>query len=77
MLVPKCIEVKTDLHSVVVSVDRVRFRRVIENLVRNAVEAMSCGGFCWFLYWFRGDMVVVSVKDTGVGIIGGAAWYVV
>ena len=43
-------------------------RRVIDNLVRNAVEAMPQGGKLSVKMWREGGEVVIEVRDTGVGI---------
>ncbi len=52
----------------VVSMDRRRFRRVLLNLARNAVEAMSDGGRLSITAKSVGGVVELKVADTGVGI---------
>ncbi len=49
-------------------VDAMKMRRVVENLVRNAVDAMPTGGTITVSARLEGGSVVVSVSDTGVGI---------
>ena len=62
------IEVKTDLEHVFVEIDRLRMRRAIENLIRNAVDAMPSNGFLLISSRKEGDKGVIEVKDSGVGI---------
>lgn len=51
-----------------VRVDPALVRRVLENLVGNAVEAMPEGGRLRVRAWREGGDVQLSVSDTGVGI---------
>jgi len=44
------------------------FHRVLDNLVRNAVEAMSSGGRLTVLAHREDDQIVIKVVDTGTGI---------
>ena len=62
------IGVKTDLEHVFVELDRLRMRRAIENLIRNAVDAMPSNGFLLISSRKEGDKGVIEVKDSGVGI---------
>ena len=66
--VPNRIEVKTDLEHMMVELDALRIRRVIENLVRNAVDAMPSKGSLLIVSRKEGDQAVIEVKDSGVGI---------
>ncbi|MEW6775702.1 MAG: hybrid sensor histidine kinase/response regulator [Bdellovibrionota bacterium] len=50
------------------SIDRRRFRRVMENLVGNAIDAMLEGGSIEISSQDQGDAVLIDVKDTGSGI---------
>jgi two-component system sporulation sensor kinase A len=51
-----------------VSMDPLKIRRVLDNLVRNAVEAMPDGGTLGVSAVCDGDVVFVRVRDTGTGI---------
>ncbi|MCD6351142.1 MAG: PAS domain S-box protein [Armatimonadetes bacterium] len=51
-----------------VLVDQLQFRQVLNNLMRNAVEAMPDGGTMTLRIRRQGDAVAVDVADTGVGI---------
>ena len=51
-----------------ISVDPDIMHRVLDNLVRNAVEAMPHGGKLLITAKIEGDNVVIRVSDTGVGI---------
>ena len=49
-------------------VDPTQIRRVIDNLLRNAVEAMPDGGKLMVSSEVQGDDIDLRVRDTGVGI---------
>ncbi len=49
-------------------VDGVKMRRVVENLVRNAMDAMPHGGTVKVTARLQGEHIVMTVSDTGVGI---------
>jgi PAS domain S-box-containing protein len=49
-------------------VDAGKMRRVVENLVGNAVDAMSGGGTVAVSAKLEDDAITISVSDTGVGI---------
>lgn len=68
--IPRSIETKLSLLSglLVSEVDRSKITRVIENLVRNAVEAMSDGGTLEINISGGQQNVKIEVKDTGAGI---------
>jgi len=51
-----------------IQVDPSKFRRVIDNLVRNAVEAMPDGGKLSLLCESEDDTFLLGISDTGVGI---------
>ena len=50
------------------SIDPFRIRRVIDNLVKNAIEAMPGGGTLTIKTKSEGGFAEVSVGDTGVGL---------
>jgi signal transduction histidine kinase len=66
--IPQRIEVKTNLEHQMVKVDRLKIRRVIENLIRNAVEAMPKKGSLQISNRVKGEKLVIEVRDSGVGI---------
>jgi signal transduction histidine kinase len=66
--IPQRIEVKTNLEHQMVKVDRLKIRRVIENLIRNAVEAMPKKGSLQISNRVEGEKLVIEVRDSGVGI---------
>jgi PAS domain S-box-containing protein len=64
------IKVKTvfETEFLAATVDPERIRRVLDNLLKNAVEAMPNGGRLNVNVGKRGDNAVIEVKDTGAGI---------
>ena len=66
--IPSRITVKTDLKMVNVSIDGLRVRRVLENLISNAVDAMNNEGKLIISNGIEGDQVCIIVQDTGTGI---------
>jgi PAS domain S-box-containing protein len=50
--------------------DRVRFKQILYNLVSNAVKFTPGGGRVWVEAETRGELLSVSVSDTGIGIAG-------
>ena len=66
--IPSRITVKTDLKMVNVSIDGLRVRRVLENLISNAVDAMNNEGKLIISNSIEGDQVCIIVQDTGTGI---------
>jgi len=54
--------------SVYVEADRVRLTQVFMNLLNNAAKYTPSPGHIWLNVEQAGDMVVVRVKDTGIGI---------
>ena len=51
-----------------VMIDGRRMRRVMDNLIRNALEAMPLGGEMRISAEADGDSLKISVSDTGMGI---------
>ncbi len=70
MQVPEGISVQTSIDQDVlaVKVDPSLIRRLLENLVRNAVEAMPDGGSLRLSATRSGGDVLLTVADTGIGI---------
>jgi len=68
--VPESVEVRREFQgeSLVASVDAVKVRRALENLIKNAVEAMPRGGVLTVGLARVDGEAVVSVGDTGGGI---------
>jgi len=68
--VPEGVDVVRDLGGgfLAANVDAVRLRRAVENLVKNAAEAMPGGGVLTVRLTRVGDEAVISVGDTGQGI---------
>lgn len=52
-------------------VDPDRMRRVLDNLIKNAVEATPAGGIVNVNVHFLGDHVRISIEDTGCGVPDG------
>ena len=48
--------------------DPVRLAQVLSNLLNNAAKYTDPGGSIWLTSTRRGDEVIVSVRDTGIGI---------
>lgn len=53
---------------VVLHGDFVRLSQIFGNLLNNAAKYTDAGGQVWFTARCEGDEVVVSVRDTGIGI---------
>ncbi len=62
------VDVRLDPQLKVVTVDSLKLRRVVDNLVRNAIEAMPSGGRLTVEAKSDGDKFAILVSDTGVGI---------
>ena len=52
----------------IVDGDLVRLSQVVSNLLNNAAKYMDDGGQIWLGAKQEGDMVCLSVRDTGIGI---------
>jgi signal transduction histidine kinase len=62
------VDMRLDPSIKVVRLDPMKIRRVFENLVRNALDAMPNGGRLTVETKAEGDYFTVLVTDTGVGI---------
>jgi PAS domain S-box-containing protein len=51
-----------------IMIDAPQIRRVLDNLIRNALDSMLAGGELTIAAYTLGDEVFVEVSDTGVGI---------
>lgn len=66
---PPSIKIDADLNAkCVLKVDRIKMRRVIDNMLRNAVDAMPRGGELYISTRANGDDAFIQIRDTGVGI---------
>lgn len=54
--------------AVIVDADLTRLAQVISNLLNNSAKYMERGGHIWLTAERQGSDVVVTVKDTGIGI---------
>ncbi len=62
------VNVRLDSELKEVEIDSLKIRRVIDNLVRNAIEAMPTGGMLTIETQSKGEAYAVIITDTGVGI---------
>jgi two-component system sensor kinase FixL len=51
-----------------VRLDRIQFRRVLLNIIRNAIESMPDGGTLSVSTEMNTDIGILSIQDTGIGI---------
>lgn len=68
--VPQNINVVTDFSDefLAILLDVAKFQRVLDNLIRNAVEAMPKGGTLTARSRRMSDAIHIEVEDTGIGI---------
>ena len=69
-LIPGEVQVTQNVEAKVLPLDRIKIRRVLDNLIRNAVEAMPGGGVLSLAGRVEGEVYSLEVKDTGAGISG-------
>jgi PAS domain S-box-containing protein len=69
-LFPENITIQTNLDPdlTIVSIDSQKIRRVLDNIIKNAVEAMSIGGKIIVESKSDDKNFILSIADTGVGI---------
>jgi len=67
-LIPSHITVDVNVAPLKVRLDKVKMMRVMDNLIRNATEAMEDGGRLTISAWEAEDEIVIEVSDTGIGI---------
>ena len=68
--VPKNIKASCNVESTAktIMVDSTLLKRILGNLVSNAVQAMPNGGELTLMAHQEANEVIISVKDTGIGI---------
>jgi PAS domain S-box-containing protein len=62
------IEIQMNLQKIFIDIDQLKIRRVIENLVRNAMDATPGKGVISISNKNEDGYIVIEVKDTGAGI---------
>ena len=67
-LIPSSVTVDVNVGSMKVSLDKVKMRRVMDNLIRNAIEAMEGGGSLTLFAREGEHEIKIEVSDTGTGI---------
>jgi signal transduction histidine kinase/FixJ family two-component response regulator len=67
-LIPSSVTVDVDVGSLQVSLDSVKMRRVMDNIIRNAIEAMGDGGRLTISARDDEREIKIEVADTGIGI---------
>lgn len=58
----------TELEEINVYIDKAEIERIILNLLSNCIKFTDNGGWIYLNIYYRIDKVIISVKDTGVGI---------
>jgi two-component system CheB/CheR fusion protein len=58
----------TDIEDCIVACDPERIERVILNLLANSIKFTKPGGYITVNMYDRGKNIIVSIKDTGIGI---------
>ena len=67
-LIPTRITVDVNADPMNVNLDKVKMRRVMDNLIRNATEAMEDGGTLTISTRENEHRIIIEVSDTGTGI---------
>jgi two-component system CheB/CheR fusion protein len=62
------LEVRVPLAPVILDADPVRLEQVLVNLLSNAIKYTEPGGRIWVMAERQGAEVLLSVRDTGIGI---------
>ena len=68
-LIPSSVTVEVNVESMKVSLDKVKMRRVMDNLIRNALEAMKNDGRLTISTREDEHEIKIEVSDTGIGIL--------
>ncbi|MCC0631652.1 MULTISPECIES: ATP-binding protein [unclassified Clostridioides] len=58
----------TELEEINVYVDKAEIERIMLNLLSNCIKFTDNGGWIYVNIYYKIDKVIISVKDTGVGI---------
>uniref|UniRef100_UPI000ACD7944 ATP-binding protein n=1 Tax=Streptobacillus moniliformis TaxID=34105 RepID=UPI000ACD7944 len=57
-----------DLEEINVYIDKVEIERIMVKLLSNCIKFTDNGGWIYVSIHYKIDKVIISVKDTGVGI---------
>lgn len=70
MVFPESIHlsIEAQKESIPVEIDRMKIRRVLDNLVQNALDAMPSGGQLQVSLYEEDNWAVMAIEDTGEGI---------
>ena len=52
----------------VITIEKSKIIRVLDNIVRNAIEAMTDGGLITINVLKKGEFAAIEIKDTGEGV---------
>ncbi|MGH4123279.1 MAG: sensor histidine kinase [Clostridium sp.] len=58
----------TEIEEKIVSCDAEKLERVMLNLLSNSIKFTECGGTIIVSIYDKGESILISVKDTGIGI---------
>jgi signal transduction histidine kinase len=67
---PGCIIERALASEAHVMLDELKIRRVIDNLLKNSIEAFTCGGVIEVSTFDDGEWAIIRVEDNGCGIPG-------
>ncbi len=67
-LIPSGVTVDVKVDPVTIGLDHMKMRRVMDNLIRNAIDAMENGGRLTISAREDEDEIIIEVSDTGIGI---------
>ncbi|WZL72582.1 PAS domain-containing sensor histidine kinase [Clostridiaceae bacterium 35-E11] len=62
------LEFDTEIEEKIMACDAEKMERVILNLLSNAVKYTKSGGSIWVKIYDKKDKIMISVKDTGIGV---------
>ncbi|MGH4050674.1 MAG: ATP-binding protein [Clostridium sp.] len=58
----------TDIEDCTISCDPEKIERVILNVLSNSIKFTKPGGNMWINMYDKGENIIISIKDTGIGI---------